>query len=370
MLTYLVAFTASAATCYLIVRSTRWHLPFTADRPGLQPQKFHTEAVPRVGGLALLAGVTAAGLLAPLASGDRQVFWLLVLSLLPAFLGGFAEDVTRRVGPGSRLLLTVLTAAFAFAFAGVHFVRSHVQWLDAALAFLPFGYFALLFAVAGVAHSINIIDGYNGLAGGFAAIALLALGYVAQLHGDALVATLCWVSAGATLGFLMLNYPYGRLFLGDGGAYLLGCIIALASALLVQRNREVSPWFPMALVIYPVWETMFSIVRRAVVYGARILVPDARHLHSLVYGCLSRQPWARGRRADDEAMRNSLTALPFWGANLLLAVAAVAWSDNTRAQQALAATFVVVYLVVYWRLSRLDELARRTPASAAGAAEI
>ena len=72
--------------------------------------------------------------------------------------------------------------------------------------------------------------------------------------------------AGATAGFLVWNYPRGLIFAGDGGAYLWGVVIAMASVLLVQRHALVSPWFPMLLLIYPVWETLFSIYRKL---GAR-----------------------------------------------------------------------------------------------------
>lgn len=345
---YLLAFASSALGCLLILRSAHLHLRYTADHPGLQPQKFHTELTPRIGGLAIFGGILVAGWFLPIGRDEVGLYWLLMLSLLPAFIGGFAEDVTGLMGPGVRLLLTVITAASAYSLAGVHFVRSDMVWLDHALAFLPFGYAALLFAVAGVAHGINIIDGYNGLASGFAVIALATLGCVAQEFGDRFVCTLCYATACATLGFMLFNYPRGRLFLGDGGAYLLGCIIALAAAMLVLRNPKVSPWFPLTLVIYPVWETVFSIIRRLLLHGTDVGAPDARHLHSLVYGRISR----RWMRAGDQALGNSLTALPFWIACSVMAALSSLGVQYTRVQQLLAVLFIVGYCVAYWRLAR------------------
>ena len=156
MLTLLAAFGVSQTVCHLIVRSAGWHLHYTGDQPGAQVQKFHTRAVPRVGGLGVLLGVVIAGLLLPLPKAELELFWLLILSLMPAFIGGFLEDITRRVGPGVRLLLTVITAGFAFSLAGVHFERSDVDWLDKAMTFLPVAYLMLLFAVAGMAHAISV----------------------------------------------------------------------------------------------------------------------------------------------------------------------------------------------------------------------
>jgi len=354
MLTLVVAFGASAVVCHLIVRSAGWHLRYTGDQPGgTQPQKFHTHPVPRVGGLGVLLGMVVAGLLLRLPQPEIELFWLLILSLMPAFVGGFLEDITRRVGSGVRLLLTVITAAFAFSLAGVHFERSDVGWLDTAMTFAPVAYLMLLFAVAGVAHAINIIDGYHGLAGGVAVIILAAMGYVAHDSGDALVGMFCYISATATLGFLLLNYPSGRLFLGDGGAYLLGCTIALAGTLLILRNPEVSPWFPMALVIYPVWETLFSVARRVLVYRTRVGEADARHLHSLVYRRIAWR-WVRGHTPEARDRRNYLTTLPFWFTCVVLAVLAVNWSHSTRALGLLVIAFMVGYCVLYWRLARLS----------------
>ncbi len=358
---FLIALTGSAFICLLLVRSAVWHLPYSADAPGGQPQKFHTSAVPRIGGLGIMAGILIASLLAGPSGEAAMIYWFLLLSLLPAFIGGFIEDVTRRVPPWTRLLLTVVTAGFAYALVDVRFFRSDVDWLDTAFTFAPFAYFALMLAVAGVANAMNLIDGYNGLSAGVGAIILLAMGVVAAQSGDTLVAGLCFATAGALCGFLLLNYPDGRLFLGDGGAYLQGCVIALAAVMLIQRNPQVSPWFPFALVLYPIWETLFSMLRR-LLRRAALDQPDAQHLHSLVYRRLARR-WVQGRDEQVKLLRNALTALPFWLVTALLAVMAVVWSDSTRALQLLSMFFIVAYSAAYLKISRL-----RRPITRAAAA--
>ncbi len=84
-------------------------------------------------------------------------------------------------------------------------------------------------------------------------------------------------------GFFIWNWPYGKIFLGDAGAYFIGFMIGMLSVLLVVRNHEVSAWFPLVLVIYPVMETLFSIYRRYIVHKISPGQPDRLHLHSLVY---------------------------------------------------------------------------------------
>ena len=99
---------------------------------------------------------------------------------------------------------------------------------------------------------------------------------------------------GALLGFLVFNYPSGRIFMGDGGAYLLGFWLGELSVLLVVRNPDVSPWFPIVLLAYPVVETLFSIYRRKFLQGRSAGRPDAMHLHQLIYRRLARVAVAPG----------------------------------------------------------------------------
>src|SRR5258708_21336903 len=101
-----------------------------------------------------------------------------------------------------------------------------------------------MFAVGGVANSINIIDGYNGLAAGHAVIVLAAMAWVSALVGDDFLFISTLAMIGALLGFLAWNYPEGKIFLGDGGAYLLGFWLAENSVLLAVLPPDGSPCLP------------------------------------------------------------------------------------------------------------------------------
>ena len=120
--------------------------------------------------------------------------------------------------------------------------------------------------------------------------------HVALQVGDRQLAAMLMCMVGATAGFLVWNYPRGLFVAGDGGAYLWGGVIAIASITLVQRHAEVSPWFPMLLLIYPVWETIFSIYRK-LARGVSPGVADALHFHQLIYRRIVREVFH-----DDEEM--------------------------------------------------------------------
>ena len=229
----------------------RWAQDHAANYGRAVPQRFHYGDVPRLGGLAMLVGIALSWGLGRLttAMGDssslRMDSWVLwwLLALMPAVVGGMVEDVTQRLAPRFRLLLSLLTAVLAVSMLGLQLPRLDLPWLDALLATAPWlGVGIALLAVTGLPHAFNIIDGYNGLAGMVAIIVCLALAHVALQVGDRGLAAVLVSTAAATGGFLVWNYPRGMMFAGDGGAYIWGGVIALASLSLVQRNPQVSPW--------------------------------------------------------------------------------------------------------------------------------
>jgi len=234
---------------------------------------------------------------------------------------------------------------------GLEVPRLDLAWLDLLLQAAPWlGVAIALLAVAGLPHAFNIIDGYNGLAGMVALIVCLALAHVALQVGDRALAALLVSTAAATGGFLLWNYPRGMLFAGDGGAYLWGVVVALGSVALVQRNVLVSPWFPLLLLIYPVWETVFSIYRK-LARGVSPGVADALHFHQLIYRRIVRSVFH-----DDESrrmlMRNNRTSPYLWGFTLLTVVPAVLFWNNTPVLMVFCALFVVSYVAAYMAIVR------------------
>jgi UDP-N-acetylmuramyl pentapeptide phosphotransferase/UDP-N-acetylglucosamine-1-phosphate transferase len=204
------------------------------------------------------------------------------------------------------------------------------------------------FAVAGVANAFNIIDGYNGLSGMVGVIILGGIAYVAfQLH-DFEIMIAAFVMIGAILGFLVLNYPRGLIFLGDGGAYLIGFWVAELSVLLTVRHPEVSKWFPLLLCCYPIFETLFTIYRR-LVRKMHPGMPDAAHLHQMIYKRVVR--WAVGSNDSvDMVIRNSLTAPYLWILTAMAVIPAVLFWDNAWALRGFALLFSVSYVLLYRRL--------------------
>lgn len=356
LLITVVSFFVSLVIGVVIIRSGRSHaFGYAPD----MPQRFHAGAIPRIGGLALAGGTVSAWVFSSfsdeigLAHGNLGIETVLAwfLALLPLVAGGVIEDMTHRLTARHRMFLSFVGAALAVYLLDLNVTRLGVPYLDQWWILVPVvGTLLSLLAIAGLPHAFNLIDGYNGLAGFVAVLVCLALAHVALQVGDQQLVAMLMCLVGATAGFLVWNYPRGLFFAGDGGAYLWGGVIAIASITLVQRHEEVSPWFPMLLLIYPVWETVFSIYRK-LVKGISPGVADALHFHQLIYRRIVREVFH-----DDEArrmlMRNNRTSPYLWGFTLLTVIPAVLFWRNTFVLMLFCGLFVVTYVTAYFTIVR------------------
>ncbi|MGH8630953.1 MAG: MraY family glycosyltransferase [Burkholderiales bacterium] len=300
--------------------------------------------------MAIAGGMVAGAVVQGFFSADLRFWALLALCAAPAFLWGLIEDVSRRGAILVRLALTGTSAGLAFILLDARITVLDVPGLDHLLTFHAFSFAFTVLAVTGVANAMNVIDGLNGLCGVTALLAAAGLALVAWTVGDPVVFAAASVLAASVAGFLSVNFPRGRIFLGDGGAYLMGLLLALLSVMLVHRNSEVSPWFPLILLAYPIWETLFSMYRRRM-RGHSIGRADALHLHSLVYRRVVRWRGFAGLPRDYVA-RNSLASLCLWPIPALcLAIALAFWRDSAALQIA-AACFGIGYTLAYRRLVR------------------
>jgi UDP-N-acetylmuramyl pentapeptide phosphotransferase/UDP-N-acetylglucosamine-1-phosphate transferase len=346
-----IGVTASLLLSVLVVVTVRWHSMLTAcETTGIQ--KIHRGVVPRVGGVSILLGFAAATYFSQ-ESTDVSTMWLLFFAALPAWLFGTLEDLTKAISTRTRLLATMISALLAWWLTGYSIYRVDLIGIDSVLAFTPIALVFTIFAVGGVAHSINLIDGLNGLAAGTVLICLSALAWVAVGQNDTELLYLALVVMAVTLGFLIINYPFGKIFLGDGGAYTLGFFLAWISVMLVARHEtSVSPWAPFLICAYPILETLFSMLRRSR-RDRRMDHPDRVHLHSLVF----RRVLPRLFPNTGLTARNALATLFLWLFALAPALAGVYWHDSTLACITAILISALLYTVLYRRLIHFKWLA-------------
>lgn len=318
-------------------------------------QKVHRHWVPRLGGIPVFVTfVLGCWLWDVLGYLNQYAAFALMACSLPAFLGGLLEDMSRKAGIGPRLLLTVLAAVLGWFYLGGQIRRLDVPFVDSLLAGSALlSLMFTVFAVTGVVHAINIIDGYNGLCGFFSLVAFCGIGAIAAMVGDHSLAQAALLAALSLIGFLFWNYPMGRLFLGDAGAYFIGFLIAEFSILLVARNPGVSPWCALLIVAYPVWETVFSMLRRASAGGlAQMGRADALHLHHLVYRRLIKNNQRNGGHRDS-VLRNAMTTPYLLVLVLMCVIPAIFFSEQPGILMGFCLLFVVTYVFCYRAIVRL-----------------
>lgn len=356
MTPFIFSFVCSGLATLFIVRTGTFHSHLTADHDLNGVQKFHSTPVPRIGG----AGIFLALLLnaASLWMNNRAYLSFYLLLLLPCslvFSAGLLEDMTKRVSVQVRLTATMLAALI-----GSFLLRATVRTLDIQIlnTILQINVVAMAFtmvAVGGVANAINLIDGFNGLAGMVSVMVLLGLGLVAHLVNDPMIFNISMIAAGAVMGFLIWNYPRAQIFLGDGGAYLIGFVIAELSVLLNERHRQISALFPLLVMIYPVFETLFTIYRRKFIRGRSPGSPDALHLHQLINKRVVR--WrVSGKSGSIRSRGNAMTSPYLWVLNLLAIVPAISFWNRPVALVVFIFLFMTVYVWLYSRIVRF-----RTP---------
>ncbi|WP_153099863.1 MraY family glycosyltransferase [Paraburkholderia hayleyella] len=352
MLSFALGFIVSLTITLLIVRYAHVHEKFSTDADLAGVQKFHARPVPRIGGVGIVFGLVVSTLSLygtyPVVAGG-----ILGLSAcgLPAFASGLSEDLTKKVSPLTRLLCTMAAAALAYFMLQISVTRISVPPLDFLLTYPVIAFAVTVLAVAALANAVNIIDGFNGLAAMVALMMFASLAYVAFQVSDAVVLSASLIMMGAVLGFFIWNFPAGLIFLGDGGAYFIGFMLAELSILLVMRNPEVSAWYPVLLFMYPIFETCFSIYRKKFVRGISPGIPDGVHLHMLVYKRLMR--WVVGSRTARElTRRNSLTSPYLWLLCLVAVVPATLFWRHTLHLFCFVVVFALTYVWLYLSIVR------------------
>jgi len=345
MLGLIVAFLSSFMATLLIIRFKHLHQHFSGDLDLAGPQKFHQCVVPRIGGISIAIGLFTATIINTLRIGLDSTEFLFLVCAIPAFAIGLTEDLTKKISVRTRLLFTAISAICAIYLLNIQITRLDIPFIDL-LFTIPFvGIVFTVIAITGLANAYNIIDGFNGLSSMVGIITLLAITYIAYLFGDVTIIYLSMIMAAAILGFFIWNYPQGLIFLGDGGAYLIGFWIATLSIMLCYRHLEISPWFALLINGYPIMETLFTIYRRKVYKGSSPGKPDGIHFHTLIYRRI-----LAAKHYKSALSANARTAPYLWILVGLSITPALLWPSSTPILITACALFMASYLWIYTKI--------------------
>ena len=258
-----------------------WHKKFY-QKLGLKTyaaiQRIHLNETPRLGGLIFILSLSSFVMYCP-TNESIQLLKLILICLIPIIVIGVKEDLFHNVDPAIRLLALLFVGwLFRAQFTGPLPHMADVPLIGKLIALEGGISFFYILSMVAVANGMNLIDGVNGLCGAVALSILGALLFLSYKTSDVVMLSTIFSVILILIPFLIFNYPYGKIFLGDLGAYSLGLIISILTIILFGRHPEISPWGAVLILIYPATEVVFSFLRRAM-KGASIYHADTAHLH-------------------------------------------------------------------------------------------
>lgn len=358
---FVTGFAITLLVSAALVGTKNIHGRFSNDL-GFGVQKFHVGSIPRIGGIAIAAGFFIGVMVLPKPMAGPVL--LIGLAGIPALSVGLMEDLTKRISVRLRLFSTLLSGLIFVLASGYALENIGISAVNMLLVFPVFSVAFTAFAIGGVANSINLIDGFNGLAIGTLILISIAFALVGWRVGDGFIMGFALFLASIFAGVFVMNFPMGKIFLGDGGAYFSGYLVAVLAVMLPVRNPEISPWVSLLILGYPITETVVSIARRAMSVGRKIGSPDSGHLHHKVYF-----NWSAPLQTlfGNRVSQNSVTSIVIWVIPLP-ALIFVIFAELSAQNALLALTvLVLVYGAIYWatligsikkptRLPKLGEL--------------
>ena len=320
-------------------------------------QASHSSPTPRIGGLAIVLALIATCLIYHTIS-DPYMYRLLLWSSLPVFAVGLAEDLGYLVSPRLRLSAAGVSGAFYIALTGEWLSRGDVLGIDLLLQWAPFAVFLSLFIAVAISHAFNLIDGLNGLAGFTGLAGSLSLATIAHQVGLTEHRDILLIIGAVISGFLTFNYPFGKIFLGDAGAYAIGHLLVWMSVSILYNAPSISPFAILLIFFWPAADTLLAITRRFAV-GRPITQPDRLHFHQLVLRGVEIVFIGRKKRRFANPLATLLT-LPFVFTPMVTAVLLA--SSHVEAAIACAvfgALFFATYKLGLWLAPKLRRSVRK-----------
>jgi UDP-GlcNAc:undecaprenyl-phosphate GlcNAc-1-phosphate transferase len=299
------------------------------------PQKFHQKPTPRVGGI----GIFLSCLLFIFTSKAGA---LLLIAAIPAFLAGLFEDVYLNLSPNKRLLIMIASGILPAVLLNAVVTNFGIFNTNYSM-----GVFISFMAIIGLINGNNMIDGFNGLLGIISILIFGSFAYMSFLFFDYDLLFINAIIISATLGFILFNYPKGIIFMGDGGAYLTGFLMAVIAMLLSIRHPEINPFFVLVCILYPVMEVIFSFIRKGIIHNASPFQPDRNHLHMLVNRYIVKK-------------HNSKTILVLAPVILIFNLLAISNYRNQSVLILLTSLFIALYVVGYYFLLRHQQKVEKT----------
>ena len=322
MMPLFVAFALSFALCATIAQSSSRLSRFIRQNDLTAVQSMHTNPTLRLAGLALFVSILMTDIFfAP----EPGVLRLLLLSSLPMFAVGLLEDFGIHQAPSRRLVSSIVASGIFIAVTGAYLQDPGTFLIDWLFEYWLIAVGLTLLITTGIVHAFNLIDGLNGLSGSTALVACTGIAAISYKVGLPQFALPLVIICGAVIGFLTLNFPFGKLFLGDAGAYGIGFLLSWLALAVLNAAPEVSPWAMLMMFFWPTADTALTIWRR-LHSGRPVGHPDRLHFHQVIMRLIRISAFGRRGRLYSNPLA-TVVIFPFMAIPPLFGV--LLWDDNS-----------------------------------------
>lgn len=213
---------------------------------------------------------------------DYNLVVNILIASIPIVIFGLKEDLIHNTSPRSRLISMIISILIFFYINPTTFPVLDIPLLGAVINFYPISIIFFTFSVLVVMNGMNLIDGMNGLFGFTALFILLAISIIAFRVGDFYIMEIAILFTAPLIIFLLFNFPFGKVFIGDLGAYFYGFVIAVLTISLFGKHNYLLTWFAILILFYPCMELLFSFIRK-IKNHKNPFGPDSYHLHTIIY---------------------------------------------------------------------------------------
>ena len=248
-------------------------------------QRLHQDEIPRIAGLIIYLFLSIVALF----SVKSHYLNVILISALPIVLIGGKEDLFHNTSPKSRLIMMGLSAGLFIYLLPTKLPEINFPLFDQILAIDFMKEVFFIFSILVIINGNNLIDGVNGNLAFTNIIQLISVGLLAFMVGDDTIAQLIFLLLIPMIVFTLFNFPFGKIFFGDAGAYFYGFAISASVIYLFGTHNDLLSWGAVLILIYPSIELLFSFIRKKIFENKSPLTADAKHLHSLIYRYMNKQ---------------------------------------------------------------------------------
>ena len=278
-------------TCFLFIIFAvfvfYWKKIFTyfSLKPYQSTQRLHQDEVPRIAGLIMYIFLTIVAFF----SIESHYLNVILISALPIVLIGSKEDLFHNTSPKLRLIMMTISAGLFIFMLPTNLPEIDFPVINQILSIGFMKELFFMFCILVIINGNNLIDGVNGNLAFTNIIQLISVGLLAFIVGDDVIVQLSCLLLIPLIVFALFNFPFGKIFCGDAGAYFYGFSISASVIYLFGTYDNLLSWCAILILIYPSIELLFSFIRKKLFENKSPFIADAKHLHSLIYRYLNKK---------------------------------------------------------------------------------